>query len=587
MALRYAFIVLAGLAACAGGIAVAQNQSTPTAQNQPQNAAPKKAAPKNGEQSSRDPQTGFGSYLAGRFAQMRGDSKQSIDFYRKALKDDPGNLDVERRLLALLVSEGRIDEALPTAKKLADLPLDPDEDDGNLAQLVIAITDVKAGRFAAAETRLAAFPKSGLSTIEGPLFKAWTQAGQKKYDEAVKSLSAEGANDGFAVLFGAHAAAINELAGRAELAEKGYLASVEGRQRSNLRLTQLLGNFYERTNRADAARKLYDQYLLDNPGSTMLSVPFKRLDSKTVPKPEIANAADGLAEALFSLAGSVQQQSGFQAVIFARLATYIRGDFSIAKLLIAEILEGEKRYDDAIGVYRTVLSDPNYSWAARLRIADQFDALEKPDDAIKELRQMSADEPKRYDALVRMGDILRRHKRFEEASRAYTDAKARIPVLGKEHWPMLYASGIANERIKQWDKAEADFLKALEFDPEQPYVLNYLGYSWVEMGKNLDKARAMIELAVKKRPRDGYIIDSLGWVLYRLGDLDGAVRNLERAVSLRPEDPTINDHLGDIYWKVDRKQEARFQWKRALSLDPEKEEIPKLQKKLQDGVPEI
>jgi len=580
VALRYVFIVLAALAAGAGGIAVAQNQATPQSQ-------PKKASPKNGEQASRDSQSGFGSYLAGRFAQMRGDSKQSIEFYRRSLKDDPGNIDIERRLLALLVSEGRVDEALPLAKKLAELPLNPDEDDGNLAQLVLAIADVKAGRFAAAETRLAAFPKSGLSTIEGPLFKAWTQAGQKKFDEAVKSLGNESGNDGFTVLFGAHSAAINELAGRAEQAEKGYLQSVDGRQRSNLRLTQLLGNFYERTNRPDQARKLYDQYMADNPGSTMLSVAYKRLDTKTVPKPEIGNAADGLAEALFSLAGSVQQQSSFQAVLFARLATHIRGDFSIAKLLIAEILEGEKRNEDAIGVYRTVLGDPNYSWAARLRIADQFDALEKPDEAIKELRQMSQDEPKRYDALVRMGDILRRHKRFEEATKAYADAKARIPALGKEHWPMLYASGIAFERTKQWDKAEADFLKALEFDPEQPYVLNYLGYSWVEMGKNLDKARAMIELAVKKRPRDGYIVDSLGWVLYRLGDLDGAVRNLERAVSLRPEDPTINDHLGDIYWKVNRKDEARFQWKRALSLDPEKEEIPKIQKKLQDGLPEL
>jgi tetratricopeptide (TPR) repeat protein len=575
-------MILAAVAAGAGGIAVAQSQLLA----QTQGAAPKKAAPKTGEQSLRDPQTGYGSYLAGRFAQMRGDAKQSIDFYRRVLKDDPNNLDVERRLLSLLVSEGRIDEALPMAKKLADLPLDPDEDDGNLASLTIAVSDVKAGRFAAAETRLAAFPKSGLSTIEGPLFKAWTQAGQKKYDEAIKSLAIESGNDGFTVLFGAHAAAINELAGRAEAAEKGYLQSVEGRQRSNLRLTQLLGNFYERTNRAADARKLYDQYMSDNPGSTMLSVPYKRLESKTAPKPEIGNAADGLAEALFSLAGSVQQQSGFQAIIFARLATHIRSDFSIAKLLIAEILEGDKRHEEAVGVYRTVLSDPNYSWAARLRIADQFDALEKPDDAIKELKQMSHDEPKRYDALVRMGDILRRHKRFEEATKAYSEAKGRIPTLGKEHWPMLYASGIAFERTKQWDKAEADFLKALEFDPEQPYVLNYLGYSWVEMGKNLDKARGMIELAVKKRPRDGYIIDSLGWVLYRLGDMDGAVRNLERAVSLRPEDPTINDHLGDIYWKVNRKDEARFQWKRALSLDPEKEEIPKIQKKLENGLPE-
>ena len=573
MAFRFALILTAALAICAPGIADAQQ----------------KATPKSGDQSARPGQdTTLGSYLAGRFAQIHGDAKTSIDFYRKVLKDDPKNPDVRRRLLALLVSEGRIDEALPLARSLsgggrAD---DPEEDDGSLASVVLALVDAKAGKYAEAEKAFAAFPKTGLSTIISPLMKAWTQAGQKKYDEALKSLTVEAGNDGFAVLFGAHSAAINELAGRAEAAEKGYVESNEGRQRSNLRLTQLLGNFYERTGRTELARKLYEGYLADHPASTMLTTAMKRVDSKTAPKPEIGSAADGIAEALFSLAGSVQQQSGFQAIIFARLATYIRPDFSIAKLLIAETLESDRRYADAIAVYRSVIADPNYAWAARLRIADQFDALERPDDAIKELTQMSRDEPKRYDALVRMGDILRRHKRFEEAAKAYTDAKARIPQLTKEHWSMLYASGIAHERIKKWDTAEADFLKALEFDPEQPYVLNYLGYSWVEMGKNLDKARAMIELAVKKRPRDGYIIDSLGWVLFRLGDIDNAVKNLERAVLLRPEDPTINDHLGDVYWKINRKDEARFQWKRALSLDPEKEEIPKINKKLEDGLPE-
>jgi len=582
VSLRFALIILAALAAGAGGIAVAQSQLF--AQTELHAPTSKKSTSKSARQTPREAETGYGSYLAGRYAQMRGDAKQSIEFYRKVLKDDPENADVQRQLLALLVSEGRIDEALPIAKNLSERPNDPDEDDGNLANLTLAIADVKAGKFAAAETRFDAFPKSGLSTIEGPLFKAWVLAGQKKFDEALKTLSGDGGNEGFAVLFGAHAAAINELAGRADAAEKGYLQSIEGRQRANLRLTQLLGNFYERTNRPAEARKLYDAYMADNPGSTMLSAPYKRLETKAMPKPEIANAASGLAEALFSLAGSVQQQSGFQAIIFARLAIHLRSDFSIAKLLIAEILESDKRNEDAIALYRTVLSDPNYSWAARLRIADQFDALEKPDEAIKELKQMSQDEPKRYDALIRMGDILRRHKRFEEATKAYSDAKARIPQLGPEHWSMLYASGISYERTKQWDKAEADFLKALELEPDQPYVLNYLGYSWVEMGKNLDKARSMIELAVKKRPRDGFIIDSLGWVLYRLGDLDGAVKNLERAVALRPEDPTINDHLGDIYWKVDRKDEARFQWKRALSLDPEQDEIPKIQKKLQDGL---
>ncbi|MEO1065674.1 MAG: tetratricopeptide repeat protein, partial [Actinomycetota bacterium] len=175
-----------------------------------------------------------------------------------------------------------------------------------------------------------------------------------------------------------------------------------------------------------------------------------------------------------------------------------------------------------------------------------------------------------------IGNLLRGRERFVEAAEAYDRALDRIGEdLDQRHWSLLYARGIALERSKQWPRAETDFLRALELEPEQPYVLNYLGYSWVEQGVNIDRAREMIERAVEQRPNDGYIVDSLGWVFYRLGQYEDAVVNLERAVELRPQDPTINDHLGDAYWKVGRYAEARFQWSRALSLDPEEKDISK------------
>src|SRR5262249_50856787 len=162
-------------------------------------------------------------------------------------------IDVARRLLALLLAEGKMDDALNIAKSLKDKTGDTDEDDGNLSQFTLALADMKAGRFVEADKALSAFPKTGLSTLTAPLLRAWAQAGQKKYDDALKTLSPDDQNQGFAILFGAHAAAINELAGRSETAEKGYLSSMEGRQSANLRLVQLLGNFYERTNKADQA----------------------------------------------------------------------------------------------------------------------------------------------------------------------------------------------------------------------------------------------------------------------------------------------------------------------------------------------
>ncbi|MGH6954092.1 MAG: tetratricopeptide repeat protein, partial [Alphaproteobacteria bacterium] len=152
------------------------------------------------------------------------------------------------------------------------------------------------------------------------------------------------------------------------------------------------------------------------------------------------------------------------------------------------------------------------------------------------------------------------------------------------HWTLLYARGIALERSKQWPRAEADLLRALEFRPEQALVLNYLGYSWADRGENLERAREMIERAVALRPNDGYIVDSLGWVHYRMGQYDKAVIHLERALELKSGDAVITDHLGDAYWQAGRKTEARFQWRRALTLDADQDLRRSIQLKLEHGL---
>ena len=186
--------------------------------------------------------------------------------------------------------------------------------------------------------------------------------------------------------------------------------------------------------------------------------------------------------------------------------------------------------------------------------------------------------------LIKLGDLMRRNERWDDAIDSYTKAIDRVGVLEKRHWRILYSRGIVLERAKRWPEAEKDFLRALKFEPDQPYVLNYLGYSWVDKGVNLQKALRMIHNAVRKKPNDGYIIDSLGWVYYRLGNYEKAVLELERAVQLRPEDPIINNHLGDAYWRVGRELEARFQWKRALSFKPEAEVEDEVRKKLEKGL---
>jgi Flp pilus assembly protein TadD len=185
-----------------------------------------------------------------------------------------------------------------------------------------------------------------------------------------------------------------------------------------------------------------------------------------------------------------------------------------------------------------------------------------------------------------LGNVLRGHKKFAECADVYTRGVDTLKQPEKTNWVIFYFRGICYERSHQWPKAEADLKKALDLFPEQPHVLNYLGYSWVDQGVHLDEGMDMIKRAVQQRPDDGYIVDSLGWAYFRTGNYPEAVKQLERAIELKPEDPTINDHLGDAYWRIGRTLEAKFQWAHARDLKPDPEDLPKIEAKLKDGLPE-
>ncbi len=523
--------------------------------------------------------TAAGNYLAGRHAQRERRTAAAADFYLAALKDEPDNRDLLRRTFLILAADGRVGESLPLARRLLKLA----GTDAALAVMMVGIAELADGNPAAARGHFESLPNTGLNVFFLPLVKAWLLVGEKKYDEALAELDGKATNSGLEILYGTHVALINEVAGNTAAAGEAYKAAAGKRQRTNLRLTQLQGEFLERAGQKESARAAYDAYMAEHPNSTVLEGSLKRLDGGPKPPVRVKTARDGVAEALFSLAGSLRQQDSFEPMLYARLALHLKPRMDIAKLLVAEVLEGDERLAESNVVYRQIGRTSGFSWSARLRIASNLDRLDKTEQAVLELRSLAQERKDRYDALVSMGDILRRRERYREAADAYADARARIPSLEPRHWTLLYATGIAHERLKEWPKAEPAFLKALELQPDQPFVLNYLGYSWVELGTNLDRAKAMIEKAVEKRPTDGYIVDSLGWVLYRLGDLPGAVKNLERAVELRPEDPTINDHLGDVYWLVGRKNEARFQWQRSLILEPEKDLEARIKDKLKNG----
>ena len=301
----------------------------------------------------------------------------------------------------------------------------------------------------------------------------------------------------------------------------------------------------------------------------------------------VDSAQAGAAEALYGLGSSIGRRGGEDlALVYLHLALYLEPNHQMAMLSLADLYEALKKPDLAIKIYDKIPQPSPLHRNAEIQIASDLDALERTDEAKKRLEKLVADHPKDNEAILALANILRGRKQFAECADAYSKAIANIPTPEKANWVVFYFRGICYERSKQWPQAEADLKKALQLYPDQPLVLNYLGYSWIDQGVHLDEGMNMIRRAVEQRPDDGYIVDSLGWANFRIGNYDEAVKDLERAVELKPDDPTINDHLGDAYWRVGRVLEARFQLTHARDLKPEPEDLPKIEVKLKSGLPD-
>ena len=517
-----------------------------------------------------------GNYLAARHARIEGAETDAATFLLAALQKAPDDPMLLGRAWLVLTLDGRVGEAVDIARRYVKV-----DDSAPLAHIVVAVGDIHAGRFGPAVERLTSIPQSPLSNFLVPILQAWAEFGAGHRDKAFASLEKLRGNAATAPLFDVHAAWLADAAGDSQAALSHTRAALKAQPEPWLRLATLAGGILQRAGHKDEAQAVYDSYLEQHPDSRLLEPVLARLKAGKPPSRDIADARAGAAEALFDGAGIVGRQNNRDtALALGQLGLYLRPDFPPLQILVGDMLESNERFADAIRVYQSIDRTDPLAASARLGIARNLDRLDRFDEAQATLRQLAAEHPDDPEPYGELGDLLRKHERFAEAAEAYDQAVARTGTLQPRHWRLVYARGIALERSKQWPRAEADFLKALELEPDQPFVLNYLGYSWVEQGQNLDKAEAMIRKAVELEPTDGYIIDSLGWVLFRLGRYDEAVVQLERAVEIRPEDAAINDHLGDAYWAVGRQREARFQWEAALGNDPEPDLKAAIQQKL-------
>jgi Flp pilus assembly protein TadD len=522
-----------------------------------------------------------GSYLAGHFALDQGDFTAAIHNFNDALTVDPDNLELRRQAFVLRRATGQFADALADARSLSDL--DPDSEE---VRLLLAVQAVKQQNFAAVREELDGLPARGVGSIAAPILDAWAQFGGGDRDGAIRVLAGSGKDDPLGPLKRYHRAMMMALAGRVAEGRTLLADLVAAQDPAPTRIMVSLAAIDVQAGDRAAAEKLLQPRVASTDGSVVLGDALAAIERGDSLRAPIHDPASGAADALLGIAEALsQQRTGAQGLVLARLASYLAPDQGDIWLLIGRISRDQGSTTQALAAFRTVPDGSPQSWDARLAIADTLRDDDKSDEAVALLSQMADERAERTDALVVLGDLLRREERFTEAESAYTKAIQRTPVLQPDDWRLFYARGITYERTDRWPLAEQDLLEALKLAPDQPFVLNYLGYSWVDKGLNLPQAEAMLQRAVQLKPQDGFIVDSLGWAYFRLGEYDKAVEQLEQAVELEPSDPVLNDHLGDAYWRVGRQREARFQWQRALTMKPAKDEVAGIEGKLQRGLP--
>jgi Flp pilus assembly protein TadD len=527
--------------------------------------------------------TPSGNYLAGRQANILRDSASAAAYYRAALKSDPRNPELLEIAFYSELAQGDIEEAV----KLADRLLAADKNNRN-ARLVLGARAIKLKQYPVARTQLAQAAKGPITDLIASLMSAWAAYGAGDTKGAIATIDKLTGPDWYAIFKELHAGQILDLAGQRKDAGKRFEQAYK-LDPNALRVVQAYGAWLSRNATKEDALKVFqdfDKVLPSHPLITAAMADIKR--GEKLP-PLVDNPAAGAADALYGLGSALTRREeelslANRGLAYLQLSLYLNPSQTLAILSLADLYEAMKKPELAVSAYAHLPENSPLKRGAEIQSAINLDALDRTDEAKKLLQKLIDGKPDNRDALLALANMQRERKEFLECAATYGRAIATVANPERPQWGMFFSRGICFERSKQWDKAEIDLKKALELYPDQPQVLNYLGYSWIDQGINLDDGVRMIKRAVEQRPDDGYIVDSLGWAYFRLGNFEEAVAQLDKAVELKPTDPTVNDHLGDAYWKVGRTLEARFQWAHARDLKPEPDDLKKIEEKLKSGL---
>ena len=525
-----------------------------------------------------------GSYLAARSAMMANDYAEAAQQFSRALIRDSRNPVLLENALTAYIGLGDLERASALARRLTEVGTN-----SQISALVLAGDAAKRGSW----DELLADLDAGMTV--GPLFdgllRAWAELGAGRMSEALAGFDGVTGNQGVEAFGLYHKAlalgSVGDFEGAAEIFSGDSGTTIRLTPRGIIAYVQILSQLEQPQVALDLMEATF--------GTTNLSPQLAALQAslqagETLAFEAVRSPADGVAEIYHSIGGALlgEAQDGY-TLLYTRMALAIRPDHIDALLTTAELLESLDQYDLATEVYDTVPRSSPVFHAAELGRAAALRRSDRTDAAVEVLKQLTKSHGDIPAVQIALGDVLRQIEDFEGSLIPYTRALELIGDPQEQYWIVYFARGIAHERLDRWDDAEADFRAALELRPEQPQVLNYLGYSFLEMNSNLEEALDLIERAVAQRPDSGYIVDSLGWGLYRVGRYAEAVGHMERAVELLPVDPIVNDHLGDVYWAVGREREAEFQWHRALSFitddtDPEDVDGDRIRRKLEVGL---
>jgi tetratricopeptide (TPR) repeat protein len=522
-----------------------------------------------------------GNYLSALIASADRDTPAAEVYYQEALRVDPRNSDLLERAFASALSNGDEVSASSLGERL--LARDPNN---NLARLAIAVRDIEQGQFASARGHLTGTDAMRVRDVTAVILIAWSYAGQSDLRRALDVLDHVRDPSVFAFR-DYHAGLIAGLLGNGAEAQK-RLKSAHDHDQNSLRFADAYARLLSEQGDLAGATKVYEDFSAIIPHHPLIQRALADLKASQALDPVVHNAKEGAAEALYGL-GSAGSHQGDElpALVYLRLSLYLRPSSDLAAVTLASLFEQLRQSDQAITAYQLVPSSSPLKMGADIQIALELDGMGKADEAMRRLTDIVAERPRDVEGLSALAELQRSAKNYVAAAATYDRAIAAVGIPQRDNWTLFYFRAICYERSKQWPKAEADFKKALELYPDQPLVLNYLGYSWVDQGLNLEEAFKMLRKAVALRPSDGYIVDSLGWANYKLGQYTEAADTLEKAINLKPADPILNDHLGDAYWRVNRPIEAHFQWNHARDMGPDSEELPAILRKIEVGLPDL